>query len=322
MNQFTSADDIADPGEDFCKKLKELIDLSLAYRKNPLADRKAGDGKTLGLVFFNPSLRTRISTMKAAYNLGINVISMNADKDGWSLETEDGVIMNQGNAEHIKEAAAVMGSYCDMIGVRSFPGLENREADYSEKLLKGFINHAGVPVINLESATLHPLQSLADLVTMESIYPGKKLNVVMTWAPHVKALPQSVANSFAQWIGRTDHHLTVAQPVGFELSEQYTKEATITYDQEAAFRNADLVYVKNWSSYDDYGNAGDFPGWRVDMDKLKLTNKASLFHCLPVRRNVVITDAALDSSHSKVIDQAANREFATQSVLKKLLENL
>ena len=322
MNQFTSSDDIADPGEDIGVKLKELLRLAESYQQNPLMHRTEGEGKTLGLIFFNPSLRTRLSTIKAAQNLGIHVISMNADKDGWLLETGDGVVMNQGNAEHIREAAAVMGAYCDMLGVRSFPGLQDRESDYAEKLLNGFVRYSGVPVVNLESATLHPLQSLTDLLTIEALHPGKKLNITMTWAPHVKALPQAVANSFAQWAGLTDHRLTIAQPKGFELSEVYTKGARIVHDQQEAFRDADIIYVKNWSSYDHYGQVGDFPEWKVDMQKMKLTNNAALLHCLPVRRNVVIADEVLDSDYSKVIMQAANREFAAQAVLKKILEKI
>lgn len=322
MNQFISADDIADPGEDPCQKLHDLIELSLAYKCNPLKDRNIGEAFTLGLIFFNPSLRTRISTIKAAANLGINVISMNADKDGWSLETREGVIMDGGNAEHIREAAAVMGSYCDMIGVRSFPGLANRPSDYDEELLTGFVRYSGVPVINLESATLHPLQSLTDLVTIKSLQPGRNLNITMTWAPHIKALPQSVANSFAQWVGVSDHHLTIAQPKGFELSEKFTAGANIVHDQESALENADIVYVKNWSSFKDYGQVGDFPDWKISEEKMALTKKANLLHCLPVRRNVVIDDAVLDSPKSLVIQQAANREFAAQAVLAKIIGKL
>lgn len=322
MNHFISVEDIADPSGDYGKNLKSLIALSEKYKKNPFADEHFGKKKTLGLIFFNPSLRTRLSSIKAAQNLGMNVISMNTSQDSWLLETADGVVMDQGSAEHIKEAAAVMGTYCDILAVRAFPELKNREEDYQNHMINGFVKHAGVPIINLESATLHPLQSLTDLMTMESLRPNKKLNITMTWAPHIKPLPQSVANSFAQWVGKTAHQVTIAQPSGFELAQEFTVGAKIMHDQDEALKNADIVYVKNWSSYHDYGKVGDFPDWQVTSSKMALTNQALLMHCLPVRRNLVIADEVMDSANSVVIEQAGNREFAAQAVLKKILENL
>ncbi|MEL6557371.1 MAG: acetylornithine carbamoyltransferase, partial [Bacteroidota bacterium] len=280
MNHFISVEDVADPSGDYSKNLKSLIALSEKYKKNPFADEHFGKKKTLGLIFFNPSLRTRLSSIKAAQNLGLNVISMNTSQDSWVLETADGAVMDQGSAEHIKEAAAVMGTYCDILGVRSFPELKNREEDYQNHMINGFVQHAGVPVINLESATLHPLQSLTDLMTMESLRPNKKLNITMTWAPHIKPLPQSVANSFAEWMGKTAHEVTIVQPPGFELSEEFTAGVKIMHDQDEALKNADVVYVKNWSSYHDYGKVGNFPDWQVTTEKMALTNQALLMHCL------------------------------------------
>ena len=322
MNHFISVEDVSDPSGDYSKNLKSLIAKAERYKKNPFADEEYGKRKTLGLIFFNPSLRTRLSTIKAAQNLGMDVITLNTSQDSWALETADGVVMDQGSAEHIKEAAAVMGTYCDILGVRFFPGLKNKEEDYKNHMINGFVKYAGVPVINLESATLHPLQSLTDLMTMESLRPHKNLNITLTWAPHVKPLPQSVANSFAQWIGKTTHSLTIAQPSGFELSEEFTTGAMIMNDQDEALKNADIVYVKNWSAFHDYGKVGKFPDWQITAQKMALTNQALLMHCLPVRRNLVISDEVLNSENSVVIEQAGNREFAAQAVLKTILENL
>ena len=322
MNHFISVEDLSDPSGEYEEKLKSILALAANYKQNPFADESLGKRKTLGLIFFNPSLRTRLSTIKAAQNLGMQVISMNTNQDGWALETADGVVMDQGTAEHIKEAAAVMGSYCDILGVRSFPGLKDMAEDYQNKVINGFVKYAGIPVINLESATTHPLQSLTDLMTIESLLPNRKLKVTMTWAPHVKALPQAVANSFAQWINVTDHELTIAQPDGYELSDEFTAGAKIVNDQDKAFKDADIVYVKNWSSFHDYGKVGDFPEWKVTAEKMNLTNDAFLMHCLPVRRNLVIADDVLDSDKSVVIEQAGNREFAAQAVLKNILVNL
>ncbi|MEL7145166.1 MAG: acetylornithine carbamoyltransferase [Bacteroidota bacterium] len=319
MDNFISVTDIEDPLGGYGQTLKELLDLMQVYREKPLIDRGLGDGKTIGLLFFNPSLRTRMSTIKAAQNLGMQVISMNTSSDGWSLETADGVVMDQGKAEHIKEAAAVMGAYCDLLAVRSFPSLQDREEDYKERVIKGFVTHAGVPIINLESATRHPLQSLTDVYTIDSLKSTTKPKVVLTWAPHVKALPQAVANSFVEWMQHYHCDLTIAHPPGFELASEFSGSTHATTDQDAALENADFVYVKNWSSYANYGAVGNFPDWRITSEKMLLTNQAALLHCLPVRRNVVIDDTVLDSEQSKVIEQAGNRVLAAQAVIKKLL---
>lgn len=286
--------------------------------------QKAGQGKIIGLLFMNPSLRTRISTQVAARNLGMEVIVFNADKDGWQLEFGDGVVMNGNTTEHVKEAAAVLGQYVDILGVRSFPGLTDREKDYSEYIIKSFIEYSRVPVVSLESATLHPLQSLADLITMTEHLPtGRKPKVVMTWAPHVKALPQAVPNSFAEWVnawGVADFWIT--QPEGYELDPGFTNGATISHSQDEALKRADFVYVKNWSSYRDYGKIlNTDPSWMMTNKKLSLTNQAKVMHCLPVRRNVVIADEVLDGPHSIVIEEAGNRVWAAQAVLAELLKN-
>ena len=319
MDKFISVADIADPLGGLGTKLKELLDLMRSYEKNPFRDLATGSGKTIGLLFFNPSLRTRMSTIKAAQNLGMQVISMNSSKDGWALETADGTVMDQGTAEHIREAAAVMGTYCDVLGVRSFPSLQDREADYAEQIIEGFVKYSGVPVINLESATLHPLQSLTDVYTIDCLRSGQKPKVVLTWAPHVKALPQSVANSFAEWLQHYDCDLTIANPEGFDLSKKFTGDVSVIHDQDLALKDADFVYVKNWSSYENYGQLGHFPDWKITTEKMSLTNDAALLHCLPVRRNVVIDDQVLDSKKSRVIQQAGNRVLAAQAVIKKIL---
>lgn len=314
MNNFLTLNDVDNPE----LLARDAIDL----KKSPLNFDKLGIGKVLGLVFFNSSLRTRMSMTRAAYNLGMHVMVLNVTQDSWQLETEDGAIMDGGKAEHIKEAAAVMGNYCDILGVRSFPSLTDREKDYTEHLVKAFAKYGKVPVVNMESATVHPLQSLADLMTILEFKNQEKPRVVMTWAPHVKPLPQSVPNSFAHWMTHSNIDFCITHPKGLELSEEFTKGATIIYDQQKALENADFVYVKNWSSYHDYGRTYHHQEWIMDLAKLKKTNGAKLMHCLPVRRNIVISDDALDSSHSIVLKQAENRVFSAQIVLKKLLENL
>ena len=314
MKHFTSVNDITDPNY--------LVKEALSLKKDPFAHKKLGVNRTLGLLFFNSSLRTRMSTQKAAQSLGMEVIIMNVSQDSWQIEMEDGVVMNGAKAEHIREAAAVMGTYCDILGVRSFPGLANREVDYQEVILQAFIRHSGVPVLSLESATLHPLQSLADLITIEELKRTAKPKVVLSWAPHVKALPQAVPNSFSEWMLKTDYEFVITHPEGLELCEQFTQGASIVYDQEEALSNADFVYVKNWSSYQDYGKIKDAPGWIIDNQKLSGTNQAKVMHCLPVRRNVVIADEVLDSPDAIVIHQANNRVYAAQAVLKAMLESL
>ncbi len=239
--------------------------------------RQLGKNKTLGMLFFNSSLRTRMSTQKAAKNLGMEVMVMNVTQDSWQIETEEGAIMNGDKAEHIMEAAAVMGQYCDILGVRSFPGFKSRELDYSEHLIKSFVKYSGVPVVSLESATVHPLQSLADLITIKENMPSHKPKVVLTWAPHVKSLPQAVANSFAEWVQKTDVDFVITHPEGMELNEKFSGSAKIEYDQKKAFENADFVYVKNWSSYKDYGKVLDKPEWIVDEEKMALTNQCQAY---------------------------------------------
>ncbi len=310
MNHFFSINDVTD--------LSQLIQSSLRFKEDPYHSQ-VGKNKTLGLIFFNPSLRTRLSTVRAAKNLGMEVLVMNVDSDSWKLETLDGVVMDGDKAEHIKDAAAVLGEYCDVLGIRAFPSFQNREEDYRESVLKAFMTYAGRPIVNLESATLHPLQSLADLVTIEETRQSARPKVVLTWAPHVKALPQSVPNSFAQWANAMDYQFTVTCPEEFALKDEFIGEAVVTHDQHEALKDADFVYVKNWSSYEDYGRVGDHPDWLVDQSKMRLTNNAHFMHCLPVRRNVVVTDEVIDSSAAIHLQQAGNRIWSAQSVLHEIL---
>jgi N-succinyl-L-ornithine transcarbamylase len=314
MKLFSSVNDISD--------LKGSVEQALIQKADPFANQSLGKNKTLGLVFLNPSLRTRLSTQKAALNLGMNVMVMNLDKEGWALETEDGVVMNGTTVEHIREAAAVMGQYCDILGFRSFPKLQNREEDYSEGLFNKFVKFSGVPVISLESATLHPLQSFADLITIEENKKVARPKVVLTWAPHIKSIPQCVSNSFSQWVnawGEADFVIT--HPVGYDLDTQFTQGANITHHQEEALKDADFVYVKNWSSYEQYGQVlCKDEQWMLTNKKLALTNEAKVMHCLPVRRNVELSDEILDGPNSLVTKQASNRVWAAQSVLASILE--
>ncbi|WP_373056213.1 N-acetylornithine carbamoyltransferase [Zunongwangia sp. H14] len=312
MNNYITLSDI--------ENLKELIEEAIQLKKeNTLAE--LGKGKTLGMLFFNPSLRTRLSTEKAAKLLGMEVMVMNADKDGWALEFEDGAVMDSTKAEHIKEAAAVLSQYCDIIAVRAFPELKDKEKDEAELVIKSFQKYASVPVVNLESATGHPLQALTDAITISELKKTKRPKVVLTWAPHPKALPQSVPNSFAEIMQKSEVDFVIANPEGYDLNTEITKEVPVVHDQEEALKNADFVYVKNWSSYSDYGGKPKVKeSWTFTEEKLKLTNNAKVMHCLPVRRNVVIADEVLDSYNSVVIHQANNRTFAAQAVLKRLLE--
>ncbi|MEQ9307636.1 MAG: N-acetylornithine carbamoyltransferase [Marinoscillum sp.] len=314
MQHFTSVSDVTDP--------LGLVQKALTIKQSPFANKELGTNRTLGLLFFNASLRTRMSTQKAAANLGMNVMVMNVTQDSWQIEMEDGVVMDGGKAEHIREAAAVLGEYCDILGVRSFPSLEDREADYNEVIISAFIKHAGVPIVSLESATRHPLQSLADLVTISEFKQVEKPKVVLSWAPHIKALPQAVSNSFAEWVTNMDVDFTITHPEGFELSEQFTNGAKISHNQQEAFEGADFVYVKKWSAYNDYGRVGTNRSWTIDQAKLANTNNAKVMHCLPVRRNIVIADDVLDSESSIVIPQAGNRVFSAQAVLTSILETL
>nr|WP_294948550.1 acetylornithine carbamoyltransferase [uncultured Mucilaginibacter sp.] len=315
MKLFTSVNDVTD--------VQALVAEALQLKQNPYAHEHLGENKTLCLVFLNPSLRTRISTQKAGQNLGMNVIVLNIDKEGWALELNDGVIMNGTTVEHIREAAGVMGEYSDIIGVRSFPGLKNREEDYSEMIFNKFVEFCKVPVVSLESATRHPLQSLADLVTIEELKTTTRPKVVLTWAPHIKPLPQAVPNSFAEWMCKGGVDFTIAHPAGYELSEEFTNGATITHNQEEAIKDADFIYVKNWSAYEPYGKI--LPGnedWMLTLDKLKDAPNAKVMHCLPVRRDLELSSEILDSDRSVVIHEAGNRVWAAQAVLKQMLEAL
>ena len=314
MDNFINIHDVND--------ISRLVADALACKKNPRADHGLGKNKTLGLIFMNPSLRTRLSTQKAGLNLGMDVMVMNFSGEGWALETEEGVIMNGDKAEHIKEAAAVVGAYCDVIGLRSFPSLKNRELDYTDHVINEFVKYAGVPIINLESATVHPCQSLTDVLTIEETKTIEKPKVVLTWAPHPRALPQSVGNSFAEWINRTDYEFVIANPEGYDLSNEFVGDAQVVHSPEEAYAGADFIYAKNWSSYENYGQIlSQDEKWMGDEMKMQLTNNAKFMHCLPVRRNVVVSDAVIESENSIAIQQAANREFAAQAVLKNILEN-
>lgn len=315
MKYFTTVHDVID--------VDALVQEALNIKQNPYAFPQIGKNKTLGLIFMNPSLRTRLSTQKAAMNLGMNVMVMNIDKEGWALEMEDGAIMNGTNVEHVKDAASIIGQYCDVVGIRCFPSLINKDEDYSEKVLLKFMENCSVPIVSLESATLHPLQSFADLMTIKEHWNEKrKPKVVLTWAPHIKALPQAVANSFSEWMCKATVDFVITHPKGYELSKDYTKGTTICYNQDEALIDADFVYVKNWSTYhDDYGKVLTTDNnWMLTHEKLKITNNAKVMHCLPVRRNVELSDEILDGNNSLVIEQAANRLYTAQAVLKKILE--
>lgn len=316
MKQFHSVHDVAN--------ISALVDAAIAYKKNPKSDIQLGQGKRLGLLFLNPSLRTRLSTQIAASNLGLECIVFNADKDGWALEFGDGAVMNGRTVEHIKDAAPVLGRYFDVLGVRSFPSLSDRSMDYGEEVFWAFAKYSGLPIVSLESATLHPLQSLADAVTVrESMKTGRRPKVVLAWAPHVKPLPQCVPNSFAQWMGRWDEvDLHVAQPKGYELAPEFTEGANaVHHNLESALPDADFVYFKNWSALEPYGSMPPVSGlWlpeRMDLDRL--APGAYAMHCLPVRRNVEVRDSVLDSPLSLVTNQGENRIFAAQAVLAQIL---
>ena len=315
MKLFSSVNDVTN--------INALVKEALQLKKDPFAHQQLGKNKTLALIFLNPSLRTRMSTQKAAINLGMNVMVLNIDKEGWALELRDGVIMDGSTVEHIREAAGVMGQYADIIGVRSFPGLRNREEDYSEMIFNKFVEFCKVPVVSLESATRHPLQSLADLITIEELKTSARPKVVLTWAPHIKPLPQAVPNSFAEWMCKADVDFTIVQPKGYELCADFTQGAKITYNQDEALAGADFIYVKNWSAYEPYGNIlGKNEEWMLTNEKLKATNNAKVMHCLPVRRNLELSDEILDGPNSIVIHEAGNRVWAAQAVLKQMLESL
>ncbi len=319
MKKFISVKDVKD--------INALVKKALDYKANPFADKALGANKRIGLLFLNPSLRTRLSTQVASQNLGMEPIVFNVDKEGWALEFSEGAIMNGTTVEHIKDAAPVLGNYFDILCIRTFPGLQNREDDDGEKIINQFIKYAGIPVVSLESATLHPLQSLTDIITItESMaqnenFKNKKPKIVLTWAPHIKSIPQCVANSFSEWMtawGEAD--FVVTHPEGYELAEEYTNGATITHNQEEALKDADFVYVKNWSSYSDYGKVLSTDAtWMLTNEKLSKSNNAKVMHCLPVRRNVELSDEILDGINSLVTKEASNRVWAAQAVLSEIL---
>lgn len=314
MKQFISVNDV--------NNIDALVEKALSYKTNPLKDKSIGANKRIGLLFLNPSMRTRLSTQIAAQNLGMEAIVFNVGSEGWALEFEEEAIMSGSTSEHVKEAAPIMGKYFDILAIRTFPSLKNKEDDYSELFINQFVKYAGIPVVSLESATLHPLQSLTDVITINETFKEKrKPKIVLTWAPHVKPLPQCVANSFAQWInawGKADFVIT--HPEDYELDTKFTKGATITHNQDEALKDADYVYVKNWSTYTDYGKIyNNDPEWMLTNDKLALTNNAKVMHCLPVRRNVELSDEILDGPNSLVIHEASNRVWAAQAVLSEIL---
>ena len=315
MRRFLTVSDIGN--------VEGALNEAKILKKNPHGFSYLGKNKTMILLFFNSSLRTRLSTQKAAKNLGMEVIVLNIDNESWKLESEYGVIMDGDKAEHLREAIPVIGSYCDIIGIRSFASLKDKNADYNEELINNFIEFSGVPVVSLETATRHPLQAFADLFTIEEYKHSPRPKVVLTWAPHPKALPQAVANSFAEWMKVTDFDFVVTHPEGYELEPELMNGVTIENDQKKAFENADFIYAKNWASFSDYGKVlSKDRSWMVDEEKMALTNNAYFMHCLPVRRNMVVSDGVIDSSRSLVIPEAANRVVSAQVVLKRMLEAL
>ncbi len=317
MRHFTSITQIGN--------LNEALAAAKYVKENPFADQDLGRNKTLLMIFFNSSLRTRLSTQKAGMNLGMNVIVLDVNQGAWKLETERGVIMDGDKPEHLLEAIPVMGCYCDIIGLRSFAQLENKAEDYNEVILNQFIKYSGKPVFSMEAAIRHPLQTFADLITIEEYKKVAKPKVVMTWAPHPKALPQAVSNSFAEGINLTDYEFIITHPEGYELAPEFVGRAKVEYDQKKAFKGADFIYAKNWSAYSDpnYGKVlSKDRSWTVDSEKMALTNNAYFMHCLPVRRNMIVTDEVIESPQSIVIPEAANRVVSAQTVLKEILKSL
>jgi len=322
MKQFISVKDVTD--------INALVQKAIDYKQHPVKDILLGKNKRIGLLFLNPSLRTRLSTQVAAQNLGMEPIVYNVDKEGWSLEFNEGAIMNGTTVEHIKDAAPVLGNYFDILCIRTFPSLLDKEQDYSEKIIHQFIKYAGIPIVSLESATLHPLQSLTDLITIKESMnsnvglKNKKPKIVLTWAPHIKPIPQCVANSFSEWMTNWgEAEFVITHPIGYELSADYTNGATIIHNQDEALKDADFIYVKNWSSFNEYGKVlTTDESWMLTNAKLKLTNDAKVMHCLPVRRNVELSDEILDGSNSLVTKEASNRVWAAQAVLSEILNDL
>lgn len=317
MKEFTSIRQLGD--------LRQALAQAQQVKRNPFADQELGRNKTLLMVFFNNSLRTRLSTQKAALNLGMNVIVLDVNQGAWKLETERGVIMDGDKSEHLLEAIPVMGCYCDLIGVRSFARFESKKEDYNEMILNQFIKYSGKPVFSMEAATRHPLQTFADLITIEEHKTKERPKVVMTWAPHPKALPQAVPNSFAEGMDFAGYDFVIANPEGYDLAPEFVGGARVTHDQDEALRGADFVYAKNWSAYecDNYGKVlSRDRSWTVTKEKMALTDNAFFMHCLPVRRNMIVSDEVIESPRSLVIPEAANRVVSAQTVIKKMLESL
>ncbi len=317
MKKFTCVGDIGN--------LDIAVKEALEIKRDRFALTSLGRNKTLLMIFFNPSLRTRLSTQKAAMNLGMNVMVLDVNQGAWKLETERGVVMDGDKAEHLLEAIPVMGCNCDIIGVRTFAGLKDKAEDYEERVINRFIQYSGRPVFSMEAATRHPLQSFADLITIEEYKTKKRPKVVMTWAPHPKALPQAVPNSFAEWMNATDYDFVITHPHGYELAPEFVGNARVEYDQRRALEGADFVYAKNWSAFADpnYGKVlSTDRNWTVDAEKMALTDNAYFMHCLPVRRNMIVTDDVIESPRSIVIPEAANREISAQTVLARMLKSL
>ena len=313
MKQFVSIEDVSD--------VEALLHKAMEIKRNPLSNTELGRNKSMGLIFLNPSLRTRISSQRAAMNLGLDVILFDINKGGWKLEFGDGVIMDGDSSEHIIEAAGVLGHYFDILAIRSFAHLKCKEDDYSEKIINAFIRYSGIPIINMESATAHPLQAFADLITIKEHQKQERPKVVLSWAPHPKPLPQAVANSFVRWMKVSDMNLIVTHPDGYDLSSEIMEGVRFEPDQLNAFEGADFIYAKNWSSFSNYGQIlSKDASWMITQDKMKHTNQAKFMHCLPVRRNVVVDEKVLDSSNSIVLDQAANRIVSMQTVLQSIME--
>lgn len=316
MKKFTSVSDV--------ENLQEIIQKALQIKENPLSETEKGKGKTIGLVFLNSSLRTRLSSQIAAQNLGLNVLTLNAAQEAWNLEFADGAVMNGDTVEHIKDAIEVLNQYCDIIAVRCFAGMKSKEDDVNESILRQFEQHAKVPVISLESATRHPLQSLADCITItENWKEERKPKVVLTWAPHIKPIAHAVGNSFAEWMQEMDVELVIANPEGYDLDKNFTKEVKVIHNQDEALKDADFVYVKNWSSFDDYAVMPEVKeNWMLTNEKLENTNQAKVMHCLPVRRNVELSDEVMDGENSIIYQQAKNRIFSAQAVFSEILDEL
>lgn len=316
MKKFTSVSDV--------KNLQDIIKKALQIKKNPLSETEKGKGKTIGLVFLNSSLRTRLSSQIAAQNLGLNVLTLNAAQEAWNLEFADGAVMNGDTVEHIKDAIEVLNQYCDIIAVRCFAGMKSKEDDVNESILSQFEQHAKVPVISLESATRHPLQSLADCITITENWKKEgKPKVVLTWAPHIKPIAHAVGNSFAEWMQEMDVELVIANPEGYDLDKNFTKDVKVIHNQDEALKDADFIYVKNWSSFDDYATMPEVKeNWMLTNEKLENTNQAKVMHCLPVRRNVELSDEVMDGKNSIIYQQAKNRIFSAQAVFSEILDEL